>query len=139
MTTRFRKVRRQRGSRTHGWGQVGQHRSTGHKGGHGKAGLHKHHWTRTVLLDRNPFGEKGFVSPTRKVTKKWANVGDLDNMFPRYGKVEEGKNVIDLASLGYDKLLGAGKVSSKYSVIVRAVAEGAKAKVEAAGGEVVVR
>lgn len=139
MVTRLRKIRRQRGSRTHGWGQVGQHRGSGHQGGRGKAGMHKHHWTRTVLLDKNPFGEKGFTSPTRKITRKWVNVGDLDDLFPKYGKKEEGKNVLDLASLGYDKLLGAGKVSSKYSIIIKAFAESAKTKVEAAGGEVIAR
>jgi large subunit ribosomal protein L15 len=136
MTTRLRKVRRLRGSRTHGWGQIGQHRSAGHKGGHGKAGLHKHHWTRTVLFEEKHFGTPGFHNPTRKVTKKWINVGDLDTLFAKYGKVENGKNVLDLISLGYDKLLGAGKVSNKYSVVIKVFAKNAKEKVESAGGEV---
>jgi len=136
MVTRLRKGRRLRGSRTHGWGQIGQHRSAGHKGGHGKAGLHKHHWTRTVLFEERHFGVPGFHNPTRKVTKKWANVGDLDTLFAKYGKSENGKNVLDLVSLGYDKLLGAGKVSNKYSVVINAFAKNAKVKVESVGGEV---
>ncbi|MFQ5941443.1 MAG: uL15 family ribosomal protein [Nitrososphaerales archaeon] len=136
MVTRLRKVRRLRGSRTHGWGQIGQHRAAGHKGGHGKAGLHKHHWTRTVLFEEKHFGTPGFHNPTVKVTKKWVNVGDLDTLFPRYGKVENEKNVLDLTSLGYDKLLGAGTVSNKYSIVIKAFAKNAKAKVENAGGEV---
>ncbi|MGA2874798.1 MAG: 50S ribosomal protein L15, partial [Nitrososphaerales archaeon] len=48
MASRLRKVRRLRGSRTHGWGQIGQHRRTGSKGGSGMAGLHKHKWSYTV-------------------------------------------------------------------------------------------
>lgn len=139
MVTRLRKVRRLRGSRTHGWGQIGQHRSTGHKGGHGNAGLHKHHWTRAVLFPDRYFGTPGFHNPTTKTTKKWANVGDLDTLFAKHGKVENGKNVLDLLSLGYDKLLGAGKVSNKYSVIIDAFAKNAKEKVESGGGEVIVR
>lgn len=139
MVTRLRKVRRLRGSRTHGWGQVGQHRSTGHKGGHGNAGLHKHHWTRAVLFPDRYFGTPGFHNPTTKTTKKWANVGDLDTLFAKHGKVENGKNVLDLLSLGHDKLLGAGKVSNKYSVIINAFAKNAKEKVESAGGEVIAR
>jgi len=139
MTTRLRKVRRLRGSRTHGWGQIGQHRSTGHKGGHGKAGLHKHHWTRTVLFDERHFGRAGFNPPKRNVTRKWANVSDLDNLFVKHGKVEGEKNILDLSSLGYDKLLGAGKVSNKYSVIINAFAKNAKSKIEGAGGEVIIR
>ncbi len=136
MVTRLRKVRKLRGSRTHGWGQIGQHRSAGHKGGHGKAGLHKHHWTRTVLFEERHFGVPGFHNPTRKVTKKWINVGDLDTLFAKCGKSENGKNVLDLVSLGYDKLLGAGKVSNKYSVVINAFAKNAKTKIESAGGEV---
>ena len=38
MPTRLRKVRKQRGSRTHGYGQIGQHRHSGKQGGHGNAG-----------------------------------------------------------------------------------------------------
>ncbi|MEE8133085.1 MAG: uL15 family ribosomal protein [Nitrososphaerales archaeon] len=139
MATRLRKVRRFRGSRTHGWGQIAGHRAAGHKGGHGNAGLHKHHWTRTVLLDERHFGRPGFHNPTTKVTKKWVNVGDVDDLFVKYGKVEEGKNVLDLISLGYDKLLGAGKVFNKYSIAINSFAKNAKAKVEGAGGEVLAR
>jgi large subunit ribosomal protein L15 len=139
MATRMRKVRRLRGSRTHGWGQIGQHRSTGHKGGHGKAGLHKHKWTKTVLFEERHFGPPGFHNPTTKVVRKWANVGDLDTLFSKYGKTEDGKNILDLTSFGYDKLLGAGNVSNKYNVIIGAFAESAKAKVVAAGGEVSAR
>ncbi|HXZ98274.1 MAG TPA: hypothetical protein VED24_02790, partial [Candidatus Acidoferrum sp.] len=42
MATRKRKVRRLRGSRTHGWGTSGQHRESGMLGGHGNAGLLRH-------------------------------------------------------------------------------------------------
>ncbi|MEM2759198.1 MAG: uL15 family ribosomal protein [Nitrososphaerales archaeon] len=139
MATRLRKVRRLRGSRTHGWGQIGQHRSAGHKGGHGNAGLHKHHWTRTVLFPDRHFGVPGFHNPTRKVTKKWVNVGGLDTMFTRYGRVENNKKVLDLVSLGYDKLLGAGRVSNNYTVLVNAFAKSAKEKVESVGGEVIAK
>ena len=43
MATRLRKTRKYRGSRNHGWGQIGQHRASGHKGGLGQSGLMKHH------------------------------------------------------------------------------------------------
>jgi large subunit ribosomal protein L15 len=138
MATRLRKVRRLRGSRTHGWGQIGQHRSTGHKGGHGKAGLHKHHWTRTVMFDDEHFGPGGFKPPKQNVTRRWVNVGELDDLFLKYGKVEEGKNVLDLDALGIDKLLGAGNLSKKYSIVTKAFAKNAKSKVESLGGEVIV-
>ena len=39
MATRLRKTRKFRGSRNHGWGQVGQHRASGYKGGLGQSGM----------------------------------------------------------------------------------------------------
>ena len=42
MATRLRKTRKLRGGRHMGWGQVGQHRSFGHKGGLGRSGHLKH-------------------------------------------------------------------------------------------------
>ncbi|HEW93674.1 MAG TPA: 50S ribosomal protein L15, partial [Thermoprotei archaeon] len=35
MPHRYRKTRWQRGSRTYGWGRVGQHRKSGSRGGYG--------------------------------------------------------------------------------------------------------
>ncbi len=135
MATRKRKVRRLRGSRTHGWGQVGQHRGAGHKGGRGKAGLGKHHWTITVLLE-NKNVPKGFTPPNRKIVRS-INVNRLDDIFLKYGKEENGKKIIDLKSLGYDKLLGSGSVKGAYSIIIDAISNRAKSKVYDAGGEVI--
>ncbi|MEM0030229.1 MAG: uL15 family ribosomal protein [Candidatus Nitrosocaldus sp.] len=138
MATRLRKVRRLRGSRTHGWGQIGQHRDTGKKG-YRKVGLHKHKWTQAVLMEGKYFGKHGFHNPTHKIVKHWVNVGNLDDLFLKYGKVveENGKKVIDLNSLGYDKLLGSGRVRGVYSVIVKACTNSAKSKVTSVGGEII--
>jgi len=38
MPTRLRKTRKLRGGRHMGWGLVGQHRASGHKGGLGRSG-----------------------------------------------------------------------------------------------------
>ncbi len=136
MATRHRKVRRLRGSRTNSWGRIGQHRSAGHKGGRGKAGLGKHHWTITVLL-KNKNVPKGFTPPTRHIIKRWINVGSLDDLFTNYGKEENGKRVINLKDLGYEKLLGSGVISHAYSIIIDEVSKNAKSKIENAGGEVI--
>ena len=56
MATRFRKSRRQRGTRYCGWGQIGQHRQSGSRGGIGGAGKHKHFWIRTVIEEPDHFG-----------------------------------------------------------------------------------
>ena len=137
MATRFRKSRRQRGSRYCGWGQVGQHRQAGSRGGIGGAGKHKHFFIRTVIEEPDHFGHDTFNSLNRNVVNRWLNVRDLDAVFAKHGKEESGKVVLDLTSLGYDKLLGGGKIGGAFTVKVAKVSEKAKSKIETAGGEVI--
>ncbi len=136
MATRFRKIRRQRGSRYCGWGQIGQHRQSGSRGGIGQAGLHKHFWIRTIKEDANHFGHDSLMSLGSGVTK-WLNIKDLDSIFDKYGKTENGNSVIDLTSLGYQKLLGTGKIQSPYIVKVKFISNNAKQKILDMGGQVV--
>ncbi|HZC88350.1 MAG TPA: uL15 family ribosomal protein [Nitrososphaera sp.] len=139
MATRFRKSRRQRGSRYCGWGQIGQHRQAGSRGGIGGAGKHKHFWVRTVIEEPDHFGHDPFNSFNRNLVQKWINVRDLDAVFNKHGKTDEsGKVILDLTSLGYDKLLGGGSITGAYAIKIAKLSENAKAKIEAAGGEVIV-
>ncbi|MDI9644478.1 MAG: uL15 family ribosomal protein [Candidatus Verstraetearchaeota archaeon] len=138
---RERKVRRQRGSRLYGWGTIGQHRKSGMRGGFGNAGLHKHKWSWAVKYGAGHFGKDGFVRPaavTREISA--INVGSLQYLIE--GKViekdEKGRAVIDLAAMGYDKLLGGGKIDFPAVVKTGKVTDLAKEKVLGAGGEVVV-
>jgi large subunit ribosomal protein L15 len=138
-----RKVRKQRGSRTHGYGQVGQHRSGGGgRGGHGKAGYDKHKWTYVLKYDPTYWEKKGFVS-TRALGKKVSiiNVGKLDDLVDKLDseKKLERKNkkiFLDLESLGFDKLLGTGEVSKPLLVKVASYSDAAYRKLEEAGGEI---
>ncbi|HUI86711.1 MAG TPA: uL15 family ribosomal protein [Nitrososphaerales archaeon] len=132
MPTRVRKVRRLRGSRTHGYGQIGQHRHSGKQGGHGNAGLHKHKWSWLILNDPDHFGRDPFRPPSYyQKPSRVANVGDLDEM-------AKGAADLDLATLGIGKLLGGGKISGAYQVKVDLFTKRAQAKIEAAGGKIVV-
>jgi large subunit ribosomal protein L15 len=138
MAIRFRKSRRQRGSRYCGWGQVGQHRAAGSRGGVGGAGKHKHFFMRTNIEEPNHFGHTPFNSFNRDLVQRWVNIRDLDAVFAKYGKTDEsGRVVLDLTSLGYDKLLGGGSISGAYTVRVAKVSESARSKIEAAGGGVI--
>jgi large subunit ribosomal protein L15 len=138
-----RKVRKQRGSRTHGYGQIGQHRSGGGgRGGHGKAGYDKHKWTYVLKYDPTYWEKKGFVS-TRTLGKKVSiiNVGKLDDLVDKLDsekKLErkEKKIFLDLDSLGYDKLLGTGEISKPLLVKVASYSVAASRKLEEAGGEI---
>ena len=140
MPQRLRKVRKQRGSRTHGWGQVGQHRGIGMRGGHGKAGRKKHKWTYVVKYDRNYFGKHGFQ-------RSWANrpttmnVGELDTQIEELMtheaiRREEREYHINLDELGIGKLLGSGRVTKPIRVTVKSWSAAAAQKIEAAGGQI---
>ena len=136
MATRSRKTRKLRGSRTHGWGQVGQHRASGHKGGLGKSGMLKHHFS-TMLKDYpDHFGHDSTHPPHPNIIKKWTSVRDLDELFAKSGKQEGEKKILDLISLGYDKLLGGGQVKNAYTVKIKQFTASAEEKVKQAGGEV---
>lgn len=137
---KLRKVRKQRGSRTHGYGQIGQHRK-GSKGGR-KAGRHKEGWTYLVRHEPDYFGKKGFTSQ-KAIGRKTnvINVGELEELahglaaekrLERKGK----KAFLDLDKLGYDKLLGMGRIAKPILVKVASHSEAAAKKIEDAGGQI---
>jgi large subunit ribosomal protein L15 len=137
---KLRKVRKKRGSRTHGYGQVGQHRK-GSKGGR-KAGLHKQGWTYVIKYEPDYFEKKGFKSQ-KTIGRKTnvINVGELDELAHKLAaekKLErkQKKTVLDLDKLGYDKLLGTGKIIKPMLVKVVAYSEAAAKKIEEAGGQI---
>ena len=141
MATRLRKTRRYRGSRYCGWGQVGQHRASGHKGGLGVSGQLKHHYSSMLKEDPKHFGHGSSRPPHPNTTRRWAGVRDLDDLFAAFGRTQDGKRVIDLAGNGFDKLLGGGggAVSAAYTVRVDRFTASAEQKVKQAGGEVLSR
>ena len=136
MATRLRKTRKFRGGRNHGWGQIGQHRASGHKGGLGRSGMHKHHFIKMLLTDPNHFGHDSTHPPHPNLVKKWISVRDLDAFYEKFGKQEGGKKVIDLKELGYDKLLGGGHTKNAYTIKVDRFSASAEEKIKEAGGEV---
>jgi len=139
MPHKLRKIRKKRGSRTCGYGRVGQHRKSGSKG-YRKAGRHKHGWTYVIRYEPDYFGKKGFTSPkSLKKTVKAINVGELDEMLEKFQpKEEEGKIFVDLEKFGVTKLLGAGKVSKPLIVKVASCSKSAAEKIKRAGGQVLV-
>jgi large subunit ribosomal protein L15 len=137
MATRLRKSRRHRGSRYCGWGQIGQHRQSGSRGGIGGAGKHKHFWIRTVIEEPNHFGHDTLNSYSRFLVKKWINLRDLTTLTLRFNSKKDEKTVIDLGSLGIQKLLGGGNISEGYVIKVAQASARAKRKVESVGGRII--
>jgi len=140
---RKKKSRSLRGWRTHGWGRVGQHRKSGGRGGRGHAGYHKHMWTWVIKYAPDWYGKHGFTQPPAiRPQIKAINLKELDSMIDKLAEkglveVKEDKYYIDLGKLGYNKLLGGGKISKPVVISVKMASEKAIEKVKAAGGEVI--
>lgn len=141
MVIRIRKKRR-RGERTY-HGSHKKRRGKGSRGGRGRAGLHKHKWTYTVKYEPEHFGKRGFVSVKKKrIKEKTINLEELEKLVEELEatgkiKMEEKKIKINLTELGYDKLLGRGKITKPLIVEVKKVSEQAKQKIEKIGGKLI--
>lgn len=136
MTVRFRsKVRRMRGSHTHGWGAKKKHRGGGSQAGKGRSGMMKHKKSWMVTNEPRHFGKYGFKVPAQAAREVCAiTLRDLDALAQKLGKKE-----IDVGEFGYDKVLGTGKVTQALTVKADVIVERAAEKIAAAGGKVIAR
>ncbi|WP_258083066.1 uL15m family ribosomal protein [Thermococcus thermotolerans] len=145
MIRRKKKVRKLRGSHTHGWGCKKKHRGGGSKGGKGMAGTGKRKntkWTWTIKYALDHLGKRGFHRPKAvQYTPKTINLSDIDEnlqLFLDMGVAyeEAGKIVVDVTQLGVDKVLGTGKLTRPITIKAYYVTPKAEEKIKAAGGEV---
>ncbi len=137
-----KKIIRQRGHKTHGWGSKKKHRGAGSRGGRGRAGIKKH---KKLMFMKKNSGSKSGVSKKRfsrprkkrfkslyqrsmKKAQRSINISDALRMA---GKRKE----ISLKELGYEKLLARGEVSQPLTVKAAAFSDRARQKIEAAGGK----
>ncbi len=134
MIRKRKKSRRKRGSST-GRGNSKRARGAGNRGGRGRAGYGKRAGHKKTMLRNKPSlkDDKGFRS-TKQIKgfhPKSINVGELDKLSFKIG------NEINLAKLGYDKLLGKGQVRNKLIIVSENFSESAKVKIEKAGGKII--
>ena len=139
-----KKVVRYRGSHTHGGGAKKKRRGAGNRGGRGMAGSGKRAGqikpTILTTFGNEYFGKKGFKRPKKIVKKiKPVNVSDLCKKLDDYAsrnliKKDDNKYIINLKDLGYNKLLGTGKVTTQLDIKAPSFSQRAKKKVEDAGG-----
>jgi large subunit ribosomal protein L15 len=135
MPHKERKTRKMRGSRTHGYGRVGQHRDAGSRG-HRKVGRHKHLWSYVVAHEPDYFGKHGFTSPqSLKRKENTINIKQLNELTAETSG-EKDKTQVNLTSLGYTKLLGTGKITKPLIVNVPSCSKSAAEKIKKAGGQV---
>ena len=138
MPHKLRKIRKKRGTRTQGYGQVGQHRCSGGKGMR-KAGRHKQGWTWVVRYEPDYFSKKGFCSRRKKANV--VNIGKLEELAMKISaekglEERDGMTFLDLDKLGYNKLLGVGNITKPFSIKVASYSESATRKVEEIGGKI---
>jgi large subunit ribosomal protein L15 len=147
-----RKVRKKRGTRTHGYGRVGQHRKTGQRAGRGKTTQWKKSKKSYYLKQKKlgfpdpdwKMGKKGFKRPqdlTRIQQINSLNVKDLDIQIEKLvlnKKATKSGNTysINLRDLNIQKLLGRGEINKPINITVNKASKRAIEKIEAAGGKI---
>src|SRR5262249_38401511 len=102
-------------------------------------GLHKHKWSLTVKTMQEHFGKTGFKTHHRKEVSV-INLDQLERISEKL--VEEKKAVkegdvikIDVTKLGYQKVLGSGKLSKPLIVQEKVFSKSAEKKLNEIGGK----
>lgn len=141
MIRKTRKICKLRGSRTVAGGCSKKRRGAGNRGGKGLAGGHKHHWSWMVKFDPKHFGKYGFKRP--QGASQVFNPVNVDFLDENSEKLlsqgiaieEDNKIIIDVTELGYNKVLGKGKINKALTIKAPQFSKSAVSKIENAGGE----
>lgn len=152
MRNHARRVRKMRGTRTHGYGRVGQHRKTGQRAGRGKTTQWKKSKKSYYLKQKElgfpdpdwDMGKKGFKRPqdiTRIYQVNTLNIKDLDNKIDSLVLTNKASKSgttysINMSDINIQKILGRGEINKKINITVKKASKKAVEKVEAAGGKI---
>lgn len=143
MTT-TNKSRKFRGAKTHGHGSMKKWRGAGNRGGRGMAGSGKKGDCKVPVTWKTSkyFGKYGFKKKGAVLQRNCVNLDFVEShidSFKSKGAVEdkEGKVVIDLQKLGYDKLCSKGNIKTKFDIKVRQASAKAREKLKNVGGEII--
>jgi len=85
------------------------------------------------------YGKNGFHHDQQTLVEA-IDIGVLDESIERLvaagiARKDGDLYVLDMASLGVDKVLGSGRVTHKMNISAQAFSETAKVKIEAVGGQ----
>ncbi|MGB5910363.1 MAG: uL15 family ribosomal protein [Promethearchaeia archaeon] len=147
-----KKIRKKRGTRTCGYGRVGQHRKTGQRAGRGKTTQWKKSKKSYYLKQKElgfpdpdwKMGKKGFKRPqdiTRIYKTNTLNIKDLDQKIDKLvleniASKTGNTYIINLNDVNIQKILGRGEINKKINVSVKRASKQAMEKIEAAGGKI---
>ena len=118
-----RRVNKLRGRRTHGAGDTKNRRGAGSRGGRGRAGSHKHKFSKYWMT----FGMKRKLKAKRKLIA--VNLQEIH-------KFLDEKGVLDGNAKGIGKILGKGELKKKIIARNVKVSGQAAEKIKAAGGKI---
>jgi len=145
MRFKKKKTSKKRGSKFHGYGRgAAHHKGAGNRGGRGRAGSGKRGDAKKPSFWHLPTGKQGFSSKNRMKIKA-INLEDVQKNLSAWaaqGVAVKNPNgfSLDLGKIGYDKLLGKGKISTKTGakllIVTDFASKKAVDKVKKAGGEV---
>ncbi|MFC1723509.1 uL15m family ribosomal protein [Nanoarchaeota archaeon] len=139
-----KKDTRQRGTTTHGWGSMKKHRGAGNRGGRGRSGSGaRGDQKKPRYWKTEKFGKHGFKSKSRMPEMHPVNIKTVEDCLPTWilsgkAKKQADSYIINLADLGYNKLLGTGTSTLKLSITVDFASHRAVEKIQKAGGSVTV-
>ncbi len=144
VVNRRKKVTKMRGSKTHGWGAMKKHRGAGNRGGRGRSGSGKRadsmkpsNWADTDYFGKHGFKKKGAVRKISAVNLQYLEE-NLNKLVSQKKAVEKnGFYEINLNDLGFNKLLGNGKITKKFRVTTAYFSEEAAEKLKEKGGEII--
>lgn len=144
MIRKSRKINKMRGSRTVGGGCSKKRRGAGNRGGRGMAGSHKHLWSWIVKFDPKHFGKYGFKRPQKSINKvNPVNLSYLDEKSEQLlekglATKENDVIVINVTDLGYNKVLGQGRLTKPLNIKAPVFSASAEKKIQEAGGEALI-
>jgi large subunit ribosomal protein L15 len=135
VTRKRKKTNKLRGKRYHGKGNTKNRRGSGTRGGRGKAGSHKHKYSKYY----KEFGTKTRLKAKRK--GETVNLSELEGYLNKKleKKLIEKRNeiyVVNGKKCGLHKILGRGNTSIKIEAVNVKATKQAKEKIENAGGKI---
>lgn len=132
MIKKKKKIVKQRGHRTHGWGSQKKHRGGGSRGGRGRGGVEKQ--KKIWLLKRGEkLGKRGFKSLKQRgleSREREINLRDVE-------KLAGNKKEINLRDYGYERVLGSGEIKKPLKIKAKHFSAKAKDKIKKVKGEAI--
>lgn len=142
VTNKTRKVQKYRSHTTHGGGHRKKRRGAGSRGGRGNAGTGKRAGQkkagRICMLGNSGFVPRRKAKTCKAINLSYFTVERLEKLVAAQKVAKKGDvYIVNMAELGYDKLLATGNTNAKLEINVKFFSARAEEKIQNAGGKIV--